>query len=400
MERVWPSVWGCIVLCVLCGTRTANSQVISQFSWDASPVTNADVGPNATSVSSSATSSSGGVGGTNGLNAGLPKRNLDFVIPTSSGVFDVNGIDVSFAYQREESGGTFFQRGQSLIINGCATLSVSYRVENGAGGFFTVNSGNVYSIPFDDIFRTFRFYYLPSTGLGALTVDGAIVWSNDGADNRGLYWSGAGDIVIGGGMDGTGFDQPFLDDLIIGEAISPISPLPIELVFFSATPERNSVLLEWETASEIENDHFTVERSVNAETWQTIERIDGAVNSSQSIYYTTNDTEPLDGLSYYRLKQTDTDGTSTHSRIVSVFYDLSIQQVNVYPNPAETKIIVKGAFTGAPQWAVYNALGREVSPLIFGSTAGSNSLTLDISSLAPGSYLFVSNIGSNRFVKY
>ena len=117
-----------------------------------------------------------------GLNSVLPKIDLEFIIPNVIGVFDL-----SFDFQRDESIGTFFERGNGLVINGCNQLSVSYIVDNGAGGFNTVNSGNAYNIPNDATFIRYRFYYLSVSGYGTLLVDGVEVWNNDGVDNRGIH---------------------------------------------------------------------------------------------------------------------------------------------------------------------------------------------------------------------
>ena len=146
-------------------------QIISFFEFDTPGVTRATIGPDAYTISSSAFSDVGGVGGTTGLNAGNPKMNLDMYV-TGSPTFDINGIDLSLDFQREENVGEFWRRGNSLIFAGASNLSVSYRVEDGAGGFKTVNSGNVYAIPNDDTFRNYRFMYLPATGMGMLYVDG------------------------------------------------------------------------------------------------------------------------------------------------------------------------------------------------------------------------------------
>ncbi|MGB1102926.1 MAG: hypothetical protein ACPG21_04800 [Crocinitomicaceae bacterium] len=194
----------------------ADAQVISQFNFDSDPVTTAAVGPDATSVSGSALSDVGGVGGTNGLNARLAKADINMII-TGSPTFDVDGINVSFDYHREENAGSFFVLGSSLEIQGCNNLSVRYRVDNGGGGFTLVNSGTVYAIPNDDTYRNYRFAYTPCDGIGQLFVDGVSVWSNDGPDNRPMYWVGAGDEEICERIDGTGNNDTFFDNLIIGE---------------------------------------------------------------------------------------------------------------------------------------------------------------------------------------
>jgi hypothetical protein len=101
-------------------------------------------------------------------------------------------------------------------------------------------------------------------------------------------------------------------------SVDNTNPLPIELLTFTARPEGSEVRLDWTTASELENDYFTVERSVNGADFTDVLRTDGAGNSTQLINYSDRDHWPLSGVSYYRLRQTDVNGTSTTSDVVSV----------------------------------------------------------------------------------
>ena len=182
------------------------AQIVSQFTWDSNPVTQALIGPNASSVGSSAISSPGGTAGTNGLNPGSP-------------TFDLAGIDISIDYQRQESTADFFTRGAYFNLSAGSFFSVSYRIKNGSGGFTTVNSGNVYAIPNDNIYRRYRFIYLPESGRGTLMVDDVELCSFDGPDNRYLYWEGAGDVMIGRSMDASGANTP---TIVISPCISAV----------------------------------------------------------------------------------------------------------------------------------------------------------------------------------
>lgn len=94
--------------------------------------------------------------------------------------------------------------------------------------------------------------------------------------------------------------------------------LPVELIRFSARPEGRQVRLDWSTASERENDHFTVERSTDGREFAEILRVLGAGTSMQLVQYSDVDPAPFNGLNYYRLRQTDLDGTSTLSSVVGV----------------------------------------------------------------------------------
>jgi|TARA_R110000782_G_scaffold80846_4_gene159913 hypothetical protein len=124
-----------------------------------------------------------------------------------------------------------------------------------------------------------------------------------------------------------------------GTQTGPISygaPLPINLVYFDALVIKKTVLLTWVTASEINNDYFTIERSVDTKIWETVLIINGAGNSSQIIEYTETDFNPISGVSYYRIKQTDFDGRFEYFNIVPVKYNTSIEEdeINIFPNPA------------------------------------------------------------------
>lgn len=97
------------------------------------------------------------------------------------------------------------------------------------------------------------------------------------------------------------------------------SALPIELIYFNATPNQKTVDLTWATASELNNDFFTVERSIDGLTWEPVLTVNGAGTTNQRTNYRDIDTRPAAGLSYYRLKQTDFDGKWSYSNIQSVF---------------------------------------------------------------------------------
>lgn len=95
-------------------------------------------------------------------------------------------------------------------------------------------------------------------------------------------------------------------------------PLPIELMSFSAKCNDNKVNLNWVTASETNNDYFTIERSKNAQNWEYVNNVIGAGNSNKPTNYSIDDDQPIEGSSFYRLKQTDYDGEFTYSEITPV----------------------------------------------------------------------------------
>ena len=120
----------------------------------------------------------------------------------------------------------------------------------------------------------------------------------------------------------------------------PSNPLPIQLINFEAKINKLGIVdIKWATATEINNDYFSIERSKDGINFEEIRTVKGAGNSSRTLLYTTKDGKPLKGTSYYRLKQTDFDGTSSHSAIVSVsnsgFTTMGeiVANINIYPNP-------------------------------------------------------------------
>jgi len=115
-------------------------------------------------------------------------------------------------------------------------------------------------------------------------------------------------------------------------------PLPIELLYFDATynPYKEEVVLDWITATEINNDYFTVERSMDAVKFEPILKISGAGYSNALLTYSASDTLlPAGKILYYRLKQTDYDGKFEYSRITPVYIEKAPAgklSMNMHPN--------------------------------------------------------------------
>ena len=94
--------------------------------------------------------------------------------------------------------------------------------------------------------------------------------------------------------------------------------LPIDLISFSGEALYNHNLLQWVTATETNNDYFTLEKSLNGTHFEFIGTVDGAGNSTTIKQYLYKDIKPDVGISYYRLKQTDFDGSFAYSDIIAL----------------------------------------------------------------------------------
>jgi hypothetical protein len=187
----------------------------------------------------------------------------------------------------------------------------------------------------------------------------------------------------------------------LGTINSSRTPLPIELIFFKAIPENNRIVkLEWQTASEINNDYFTIERSLNRFDWGIVRTINGAGNSSTVLSYSTVDINPYIGVSYYRLKQTDFDGQFKYSNIISV--NLKITESNIvqiYPNPTNNVITVNGNKEELSEIKIVNALGQEVTNLISITNENDSTVLIDLSNLSQGIYYVKTKTTANSVYK-
>lgn len=118
----------------------------------------------------------------------------------------------------------------------------------------------------------------------------------------------------------------------VSESIS----LPVEYLRFDANRQNESILVEWVTESEINNDYFLIQKSINGTEFETIGKIDGAGNSTTQLEYDFIDRQPFEGYNYYRLKQVDYDGKFKWSNVVAVKFENKNLGLSIYPNPAQT----------------------------------------------------------------
>lgn len=137
------------------------------------------------------------------------------------------------------------------------------------------------------------------------------------------------------------------------------APLPVELMDFSATPVSSKVRVEWATASEQDNAYFTVERGRTPEELVRIGTVEGAGTSHAVLQYVFHDSDPLPGLSYYRLKQTDLDGTTSYSEVAPVSF-LPGGGIRVLPDGAGLGWVVSLDTPVTGEWLLVDMLGRAV----------------------------------------
>lgn len=139
------------------------------------------------------------------------------------------------------------------------------------------------------------------------------------------------------------------------EALQPIVPLPVELTSFKATLAKVEVLLEWATASELDNAYFQVERMQQGQPFSPIGRVNGVGTSSLSHRYSFRDASAPAGLLYYRLRQVDTDGSYSFSKVVAVHRSVATDfAVRLHPTLSD----------GSPRAVHISATGFAASALV------------------------------------
>jgi hypothetical protein len=170
--------------------------------------------------------------------------------------------------------------------------------------------------------------------------------------------------------------------------------LPVELALFTAVPtSHQDVLLRWETASEKNNKSFAVERSADGKTFRSIRTLAGAGTTQSRTNYEAVDEQPLPGISYYRLRQTDYDGTSTFSPVRTVKFEAERSFMDVYPSSTPQHWVVSSrraaelATTDGAKVRVFDMLGRAQQVTSVPDAAQAGRWTLDMNALPTGVYI-------------
>lgn len=196
----------------------------------------------------------------------------------------------------------------TLIVTG--TLIVKGNVQIGNGGSLNISGNATIDGDFQGGNNT------------ALTVDGSVSVGGNVAVGNGSTITGTGSMSVGGGCsDGS-------------STFCGTGPLPVAMLFFTADTENGTVLLKWATASELNFDFFSVERSDDGLAFAEIGRVQGHGTTSSRNDYSFLDTSATIGRLYYRIKTVDFDGYSEYFNIASIDFQ-GKESLVIYPNPVE-----------------------------------------------------------------
>jgi hypothetical protein len=259
------------------------------------------------------------------------------------------------------AGGTIVFEVETWSIDGACPLTISANGGNGGN----VNTGATHgggggggqgAIFFSDTQPTTNITTETNVGDGGCNNNSDPCTSQAGA---------------GAGVDGMG-----IQDILTG-------PLPIELISFTGEIKNSLVQLDWTTESERNNAFFTVERSINGMDWNKVIDVSGAGNSLETLNYTTWDLNPVHGVSYYRLKQTDFNGDFEYSDPITI--DFNVKTTLLYPNPTKDILNIFGADIGNSEITIMDALGKTV--ILDQKKLTDNHVILDIGDIPSGIYI-------------
>lgn len=259
---------------------------------------------------------------------------------------------------------------------------------------------------------------------GSLIINGDLVNNNnsnqmifDGTFQlNGSYTGGNGSSIIGSGCfsstgtittTGTGSIYGSTDDCATGTcSVCGSNPLPIELLSFNAdlcTMEKEKVFISWTTATETNNDYFTLEKSFDGFSFELAGTIKGAGNSTLASTYNFTDYNLFDGPAYYRLKQTDFDGKYSYSKLIIAETNSSDKfTFTIFPNPSDGENIFVCSNTikdtEGVSLVIYNSFGSLLYAEEIATINGSLSTTIKASEiLLPGMYYIVISSSNQRY---
>lgn len=307
------------------------------------------------------------------------------------------------------AGGTFATAG-GVTVNNIARWDIS------GGSWNALGSGTNGGIA-----------YMAIVG-GQLYAGGAFTQAGGGATLNIAKWNGSSWSSLGANLDGTVYtivpSWEYQGFLVGGSFISystesltkriakftdSDNPLPVELVSFSGRPSGNSIQLNWQTATEIDNNGFAIERINQNSDWQKTGFVEGHGSSNSPKYYSFTDHSVISGSTYfYRLKQIDGDGSFTYSNIIeisaSAITDFTLEQN--YPNPfsagslsgnPETVIRFALPVAGDVKLEVFDIQGVKVAVIAEGfMEAGVHSVRFSAEGLASGLYIYSLEAGGKK----
>jgi len=177
--------------------------------------------------------------------------------------------------------------------------------------------------------------------------------------------------------------------------------LPIELLSFDARLRGKVVDLSWVTHSETNNDFFSIERSADGLRFESIGQEKGAGTSREARQYEFTDAQPMSGINYYRLKQTDFDGQYTYSHVLSIQLKTNDLHIDILQNPVQgntLQLVFEGHKPDIAALEIYNAAGQKAGEEMLEISSGKSFPVIDIAHFTAGVYFAKISCGGKTVV--
>jgi hypothetical protein len=199
-----------------------------------------------------------------------------------------------------------------------------------------------------------------------------------------------------------------IDDITLGSGCT----LPVTTIDFVGFRSNGVHLLKWSTSTEKNNAGFALQRSKDGVEFSTIATIASKVpggNSNSLLQYGYTDAKPINGINYYRLKQTDFDGKERFSKTISINGGniTNFSLTRIAPNPVQNKVYayVEAPKAGSINFRITDVTGRVIMQQAIRVNAGENMIPLNVSNLQSGTYFINATCadgcdgGVKRFIK-
>ncbi|MDW3191076.1 MAG: T9SS type A sorting domain-containing protein [Cytophagales bacterium] len=213
------------------------------------------------------------------------------------------------------------------------------------------------------------------------------------AHYNGSVWEDLGNAAFSSGTVTAASPMTSFSPVTLATSKDDTNPLPVEMLYFEAGIEQNSVSLEWSTASELNNDFFEVQRSLDGINYEVLAEVSGNGSTDEVHVYHYEDRFPIPGVQYYRLRQVDFDGAFEYSDIIVVEYAPNGSQfkAKLFPNPMiEQEMTVElqtNDFTTPVSIEILDLAGRLVTSERYEVSSSNNQMLIDVSDLQTGTYL-------------
>jgi hypothetical protein len=259
---------------------------------------------------------------------------------TGDNIIITNQIPVTFGARDITSGGSILVRsgatltftgnlgvrnGGTLTVSGILNATNMTVYGGNPGGGFTVNSGGDVNVSGN---------FTNNNNSDGVTINGSLDVAGNLTNGNNSDIVGTGGITVGGSISNSG--------TIGGSTGNNLGTLPVELTYFEVLKSPSGLELKWQTATELNNDFFEIQRSENGTDFYVIGVVNGNGTTNTVQNYQFGDT-PMQPVTYYRLRQVDYDGAFEYSKIKVGYADKLATSLKIlaYPNPAIERVSFK-----------------------------------------------------------